>query len=418
MKPPTFFLSSTIYDFQDLRSAVKYYLEQQGCRVLASEHNDFPKPLDTHSYEACLKAIREAEFFILLIGARVGGWYDQEHRVSITQAEYREGYRLHQEGKMKLLNFVRGDIWRMKEDRKELAKHLETLGYDPGARSQILNYPSKAAIDAEFIAAFIQEIARNRETIEALKGKGPLPSGNWVHVFNNFRELIEPIQLQVFAGRPVEDAGMRRLLRSELLEFLRMSLIRKKQQRVFTPRWGIEQFHASLPGTLSLDQMKTLVNTKWFDNLCSLWLCTINSRYYPVILPRALASSTFLEFDAKTGKMEELPVYAGLLELSREIEIFQLGKNADMMKFFAETSPKFRGCVGDQMEVQTGSLLVMLHIIDRWSNIIDLCKAILQHLDGKAFLMPNLRPRNPILTDEHLNSQEATAEEAETFVHG
>lgn len=36
MNRPTFFLSSTIYDLRDLRSAIKYYLEQQGCRVLSS----------------------------------------------------------------------------------------------------------------------------------------------------------------------------------------------------------------------------------------------------------------------------------------------------------------------------------------------------------------------------------------------
>jgi hypothetical protein len=73
MKPPTFFLSSTIYDFKDLRSAIKYYLEQQGCRVLASDFNDFPKPLDKHSYDACLKGIGEADDFVLLIGPESAG---------------------------------------------------------------------------------------------------------------------------------------------------------------------------------------------------------------------------------------------------------------------------------------------------------------------------------------------------------
>jgi len=66
VKPPTFFLSSTIYDFRDLRSAVKFYLEELGCRVLASEYNDFLKPLDRHSYEACLKAIEQTDYFVLV----------------------------------------------------------------------------------------------------------------------------------------------------------------------------------------------------------------------------------------------------------------------------------------------------------------------------------------------------------------
>ncbi|MCK4813603.1 MAG: DUF4062 domain-containing protein, partial [Candidatus Marinimicrobia bacterium] len=62
MKKPTFFISSTIYDFSDLRSAIKYYLESQGCKILASEYNDFDKPLDKHSYDACLESIKQADY--------------------------------------------------------------------------------------------------------------------------------------------------------------------------------------------------------------------------------------------------------------------------------------------------------------------------------------------------------------------
>src|SRR5262245_35369794 len=154
MKPPTLFLSSTIYDFKDLRSAIKYYLEHQGCRVLASDFNDFPKPLEKHSYEACLKSIAEADFFILLIVARVGGWYDEPNKVSITQQEYREAYRLHQEGKLKILSFVRADVWRMKDDRKLLEKHIQEMDIDPGAKTQVLLAPTKAATNPEFIVNF------------------------------------------------------------------------------------------------------------------------------------------------------------------------------------------------------------------------------------------------------------------------
>jgi hypothetical protein len=38
-------------------------LEQQGCTVLASEFNDFQKPLDRHSYDACGASIEKADYF-------------------------------------------------------------------------------------------------------------------------------------------------------------------------------------------------------------------------------------------------------------------------------------------------------------------------------------------------------------------
>ena len=121
MDRPTIFISSTIYDFRDMRSAIKEHLESNGCRVLASEFNDFTKPLDKHSYEACLAAIEQADFFLLLIGTRVGGWYDKTKRVSITQQEYRTAYSLAKSDRLRLLSFVRAEVW----DHRESAKELE-----------------------------------------------------------------------------------------------------------------------------------------------------------------------------------------------------------------------------------------------------------------------------------------------------
>src|SRR3546814_9423606 len=91
---------STVFDFADLRSALKDYLELRGCRVLASEFTDFTHPLDKHSYEACLAAIGQADLFVLFIGRRVGGWYDELNRISITRAEYRHAYELAKAGKI------------------------------------------------------------------------------------------------------------------------------------------------------------------------------------------------------------------------------------------------------------------------------------------------------------------------------
>src|SRR5690349_3219111 len=100
---PAVFVSSTVHDFRDLRSAIKFWLEQLGYEVMLSEFNDFTKPLDVNSYTACLKAIERANYFILLIGTRKGGLFDAEHNVSITRMEYRCGYDLVRAGKMKLI---------------------------------------------------------------------------------------------------------------------------------------------------------------------------------------------------------------------------------------------------------------------------------------------------------------------------
>ena len=234
MKKPTVFLSSTIYDFRDLRWALKYYLEQQGCEVLASESNDFPKALDKHSYDACLAAIEKADYFILMIGSRVGGWFDPTAHISITQQEYRAAYERHKKGGLNILTFVRREVWQMREDRKALEKHLVELGQTEAERDAILSYPNKFATDAAFISDFISEVGRNQETKAALDAGTARPTGNWIHTFERFDEIIGAVRPLIFKGLPVDEASFRTALEAELVELLATCAI-KHRGKLFNP---------------------------------------------------------------------------------------------------------------------------------------------------------------------------------------
>src|SRR5438046_1376403 len=133
---PVIYISSTIYDFKDLRSALKYWLGELGYEVMLSDFNDFDKPLDENSYLACLRAIEKASYFILLVGARVGGLYDSPNKISITRQEYRTAYELVNAQKLKLITFVRQDLWDIREDRSALEEFL------------IADYKSQAEVDS------------------------------------------------------------------------------------------------------------------------------------------------------------------------------------------------------------------------------------------------------------------------------
>ena len=78
---PRIFISSTIYDFRDLRSCLKFYFERYGYQVQLSEFNDFRKKLDLSSYDACFDSIQSSDYFILLIGARVGGFFNKTDKI-------------------------------------------------------------------------------------------------------------------------------------------------------------------------------------------------------------------------------------------------------------------------------------------------------------------------------------------------
>lgn len=418
MKRPTFFISSTIHDFQDLRSALKFYLEEQGCRVLASEYNDFTKPLDRHSYDACLSTIGDADYFILLIGTRVGGWYDEGARISITQREYREAYRLQQSGKLKLLNFVRASVWQVREDRRELEKFLKELPVDASLQKAITNFPSKFASDAEFLSEFVAEVGRNRETKSAVQGCGTAPTGNWLHVFSNFKDIIDVLQGQLFLATPIEELTLQRLLRRELRDMLSQCLVKFKTGAVYSPRNSIDAFHREFP--LSLEGRKqefTSVSVKQWNLLSKLAFHLLSLQLHPVILPQAISSSAFLAFDLATDSYKETLVYEALLSLQNEVRRLNRGNTTDSLKVVFKYSPANYPRRGDTINIETLELGMLLHLFDRWANVIELCRGLLRYLDGAQFEMPSLRPDSPIQgMQAQLENERPTASEVDSFI--
>ncbi|MBQ0945536.1 DUF4062 domain-containing protein [Ideonella sp. 4Y16] len=420
MKRPTFFISSTIYDFRDLRSSLKFYLEEQGCKVLASEFNDFRKPLDQHSYQACLQAIHAADYFVLLIGSRVGGWYDEPNRISITQREYREAYELHREGKLKLFSFVRSDVWQVKEERRELARYLDTVAIEDGLKRDISNFPSKSAADADFISSFLSEVGRNKETAAAVKTGSEAPTGNWINVFSDFRDLVRVIDGALFTSTPTEDLTLKRLLRRELREFLSQCLVKMKAGAVYSPRSAIDQFHRETPISLDgrRDSVKT-VNTKTWDLLSSLSIALMGLQLHPVVLDRAVSVPTFLSFDLASDSYQETPVYEALLQLQDEVRRLKRANTTEVMSLVYEHSPKSQPHRGPTINIDTMKLAMFLHLMDRWANVIELSRAILQHLDGAPYRQPSLRPSSPIHgMEEQLVEQRPTNEEIDAFIRG
>ena len=417
MKRPTFFISSTIYDFRDVRSALKFFLEEQGCKVLASEFNDFEKDLDVHSYEACLQAIHSADYFVLLIGGRVGGWYDKTNRVSITQREYREAYALQCAGKIKLLNLVRSDVWQARDDRQELARFLGSSSLDPVSKGLIASHPTKLLADADFIVKFIDEVARNEETKLATSGVCIAPTGNWIHTFATFRDVADVLHGQVFASTPVEDMTTMRLLRRELRDIVGQCLF-KYDKKTYSPRWAIELFHEKHPLTIGNKRNEeTSVATKRWDALSMFSIHLLARHLHPVVLPQILTSPTFLRFDLHTNSYVETDVYQALVRLHDEIRRFNHANTSENLAIVFEHTPRTRTSRTEWIEVDTVKLAGLLHLLDRWSNVLDLAAAIVQHLDGAPFTVPALRPDTPVQGMQGmLDEEKATEEEISSFI--
>ena len=393
---PTFFLSSTIHDFRDLRGAIKFSLEQRGCRVLASEFNDFGGNLAEHSYEACLSNICEADFFVLLIGARVGGWYDAADRVSITQQEYRTAYRLHLEGRLRLVTFVRDEVWQLREERKELTRVLAERNLAESERVAIAGAPSRFATDASFIATFVDEVGRNAETKAAVAGGGAKPTGNWIHAFKTFRDIHDVLQPLAFTGLTSEEAAYRKALQHELLSVM-SRLLYKFEGKVQDPSGGLKRGLEAHPitvatrdrGWISVDLAKWNLFTTAFVGILGVQLETI-------VIDDALTSTIFLGYDAARGGFLQTPAYDALSDLRTEISRFNSLNTAENLTIVFQTSSRTLGRRTGSHELPAQQVGLLYGLAHRWINIVRLCQALIFHLEGQVFEAPELMPFSPI----------------------
>ena len=394
---PTFFLSSTIYDFRDLRSAIKFSLEERGCRVLASEFNDFGGNLDEHSYEACLSNIKHADYFVLLIGARVGGWYDAKDRISITQQEYRTAYDLHKQGRLRLVTFVRREVWQLKEERRELSQFLSTIALEDSERNAIVGSPSKFANDADFISAFITEIGRNVETGQAVLRGEAKPTGNWIHQFGGFRDIYDVLHPLAFTGLTSEEAAYRKALQGELL-IVMSRLLAKYNGAVIDVRTALKRGLSAHPITVEIRNHGSLeVELRAWNEFTTVFFQVLGLRFETVVIDDALTSTIFLKYDADNGAYVQSPAYEALSSLLDQIRFFNEFATLEHFSILFETSPRQLGRKEGPYNLPVEKVAVLYSIAHRWINIVSLCQALIYHLEGHPFEPPELMPFSPIV---------------------
>lgn len=291
------FISSTIYDFKDLRSALKYWLTEMGYEVFESETSDFPRDSAQNSYETCLSTIEKCDWFILLIGNRVGGTLkddETEDTISITRKEYRTAYNLFKAGKIKkIITFVRDDVWQEKEIRKKLSISI------PDVSKEINGCSTDNIENPEAIFSFIDEVRRVKDIKESDRSIEALPKGNWINIFSDFSEIVNTLNIELNINGNVSDLIWKANLKRECI---------KNLQKVFTENDGYFR-----PFYKVLTEVRNTCVSRFQDNnrapitisatelniFCITFITPIKFSYN--VIQDALKSGFFLDFDPKNN---------------------------------------------------------------------------------------------------------------------
>lgn len=414
---PKIFISSTIYDFHDLRSSLKFWLEELGFDVLLSEHNDFPVQADLNSYETCIQAIDDCDYFIVLVGSRVGGWFDRDNRVSITQAEYRRAYEGLLAGRQKVIAFVRQNIWDIREDRAELERllrdgALHNAELEQAEIGRISTHSSKFANDAEFTFNFLGEIARNEEMRTALAGTSPFPIGNWIRQFNNFGDIIDALRVEFRLGNSLLRISLVANLQAEIEANLRVMMTQHEGSASPIFDWAT---HARREFTGGIDDYSEI------RGKCLKWLgifavsgAGIGQSLSNSALDAAISSGEFLEFNQSLDAFAIGPLQQRLLDLKQSIE--RLRRNEELLPVAAriELIHRFKDFDGEAThEIQNIGLVPVFSLHDSQSNVVSLNKAVHRALGGDENLLDeiDLYGNSPIAGESETMQRERASNE-------
>lgn len=214
---PRVFISSTIRDFEDLRSAHHYWISRQGFNVQASEFSNFDVRPTADTFDACFNSIRESDIYVVLIGNRRGSWYDETARISVTQQEYRVAYRnFLQFGRPLVVRLARRGTW---EKAEELRGSLATLAGDVTSIDLLI----KAAPfeDARHLLGFLAEVQSLSPDWTSDCPASEASGLNWVHRFYSFEESLSVLNRVLGLNVDLASKGMLTAAANELVDLLK-----------------------------------------------------------------------------------------------------------------------------------------------------------------------------------------------------
>lgn len=392
------FVSSTIYDFRDLRSALKFWLNEAGFDVLMSEFSDFQKDVSMNSFDACLDTISKCDYYLLFIGNRVGGMYDSLNKISITQQEYRVAYDCAKKGLLKILVFVRKEIWNIKEDRKMIEKYLKkTSDLNDEIIKKVSNSKGKFVNDAEFIFSFIDEVTRKDEMKLADGLECERPVNNWIHTFDGFSDIIDVLKYSLELNISIQQ----KISISNVVREIGVNIA----YLFYKNSDNIIPIFALFPREdLICEYDKFIVKR---EHLSKIQIFLINSQInYDKMsvkhIEHALHNGVFFDMDKESGCFMQSRIHVALQRIYDEIlfykkieesiheDLFKLNEYINQLK--SNLTDLHEECTLDYRFF----LAVSLH--DRMSNIFELAKyifAIIERTD-EPFNFPKLYDRSPL----------------------
>jgi len=383
MNRPSVFISSTIADMRDLRSALKWWFEKKGFRVYLSEYNNFGPIGDADPVEACLCNIEKSDYFIVLVGERAGTLIED---ISVTRHEYRKAMELSKNKGLKIVRFVRDEI-RPKNGR----------------------IPSQTESDPHQ-DAFVQELMGNSDNGQK----------SWVYYFRTFDDVVAALVKELGNEEDIEYIRLLFYLSEELRENLGL-ILNKLGDKIYVGQFWPCKLRANMPddefGDISMkyEDYEVLYYFLLFGPGIGLRL---NTRW----ITESLKKGVFLQWCQKTNSFTTNHKHDALALIDKTAT--KCRQLSDALK----TDPylRFRVTMGEAHKSKTsfkfskGMLTIPMVLLDNLHNMFELTRYLYRKMNGKPDdynKIPLYRVNNPFSKqNDNINNETLSREEIDSYI--
>ena len=393
---PRVFVSSTIRDFGDLRSALRYWLESAGYDVQLSEYTDFDRRPEADTFEACFANVAASDYYILLVGGERGSWYREDERISVSRQEFRVASHAAGTRPLRIIVFVRAEV----------ATALQQWRDDgcPSSGSSVLRDPA-------FTQEFLQEVEKETEDSD--------PTGSrWIYKFGDFRDIIDALRVVLRLDTNIE----RRLLQDNLLNELlyNLSLLATKTERhnIFPKHWWCDSVRREI--TIRKGDIGQLISltSKQMSRLAIAALIYPGKALRHKAISEGLMRGLYLTLAPRTGEIQVTDAHRSLQALHDDIVFLVSSAESDqvnqiLLDFMELGRRANRGELGAGTGVPAENLTILLRLYDTTEDVFKGIVQFAQWILG-ATESPRItrNPPSPIEgASEKIEAERATAAE-------
>jgi len=252
---------------------------------------------------------------------------------------------------------------------------------------------------------------------KAIEGSANFPKGNWIHLFNNFNDIVAVLKIELLIATSFNYIIFKEKLLNELLQNLVYCHQKNNGEIKSILQWG-DFARSSITTNIKENSTLKASYLKWLVIFTINLKQGIKNKY----INEAIDSGYFLNYDKinkcykKTNNLKYLEILSN--EIDKYNSMLKMLNDGEFAKCKEELI-KINSASQEFISIENFKIMLPLIIYDIVHNIINISQALLQSIKNDSDIEYNIsiQPRNPFVDEnKKLEDETITIEEIAEYM--